>query len=95
MTKLWNRVAGSLVVAAVCAGGTGLLIAHTTKADVETLKAQAPAIEARMQAVEQQISNLKGATDERAEHDKEFREEQRAANARLARKLDALLARPQ
>lgn len=95
MTKLWNTVAGSLIVAAVCAGGSGLLIASGTRADVDMLKERAPAIETRMQAVETGLSALKGATDARADRDKEFREEQRAVNTSLAIKLDALLARPQ
>jgi hypothetical protein len=93
MTRMWNAIASSLVVAAVCAGGGGLLIANSTHADVETLKEQAPAVESRMQAVEKGLASVKAATDERAEHDKEFRDEQRAVNENLNRKLDALLAR--
>ena len=90
----WSTVVGSLTVLAISAGGGGLLIASSTAADVETLKDQAPAAELRMQAVEIGLSALKGATDERADHDAEFRDEQRQANKDLARKLDALLARP-
>jgi len=95
MTRIWNTVAGSLIVAAATAGGGGLLIASGTRADVDTLQAQAPAVEMRMQSVETGLAALKASTDERAEHDKEFREEQRAVNTNLNAKLDVLLARPQ
>ena len=95
MTGMWNKVAGSLVIAAVCAGGAGLLVASRTAADVETLKEQVPKVEARMQAVEKGLAGLKASTDERAKHDTEFRTEQRAVNTSLSTKLDALLARPQ
>ena len=93
--SLRSTVVGSLVLLAVSAGSGGLLLVNSTRADVETLKAQAPASELRMQAVEKGLAALKASTDTRAEHDAEFRIEQRTANAALNRKLDTLLARPQ
>ena len=93
--SLWSTVVGGLALLAVSAGGGGLLLANSTRADVETLKEQVPATELRMQAVEKGLAALKASTDTRAEHDAEFRDEQRQANSALGRKLDALLRRPQ
>lgn len=93
-TNFLSTIAGGLILLAISAGGGGLLIASSTKADVQTIKDQAPAAEIRMQAVERGLSALSASTDERAEHDGEFRTEQRGVNRNLNRKLDALLARP-
>ncbi len=89
MTNWWKLIVATFGVMAVGA----LLGFGSIQADVEMLKEQRPVLETRMQAVEQNVSALKAATDERAQADKEHRHRLSGELSSLDGKLDRLLER--
>ncbi len=91
MTPLFRNVIAVVIGAAIIAGGSGVLMAVGTQADVDTLKTDQVRVEQRLVGVETKVAELKGATEVRAEADKEYRVEQRQQLHRLDGKLDELL----
>lgn len=91
MNAYWKLAVSTFGVMAM----GGLLAWGGIYADVETLKDQRPVLEVRMQAVEQNVSALKAATDTRADADKEHRQIIMKQLSQLGQKIDRLLqARP-